>query len=316
MVVQLVATAGVTWLIVDLLGVGLEDALAIRSALPEVRAVPLAGSVFLLLGGFVVSALLWGRMVGALGGRSPGPVESSRIVFTANLARYLPGKVWQIAGLAVLSRRVGISATVATTAGVLGQTFSLAAAGVIAVPALLGLAGETRFWGLAVLAVLAVAVGLTSVPPLLRAILRALFRFARIPGAQGSTVGPLFGPRWLMGYVANWVIYALAFVLFVQGLGWSAGTPILASAFAAAYLMGYAAFFAPAGIGVREGVLIALLQPVVGDAAVAVALLARVWMTAVEVIPAGGFALWEVLRPTGENGGAHRGEAGGIGGEP
>lgn len=62
-------------------------------------------------------------------------------------------------------------------------------------------------------------------------------------------------------------------------------------AFAAAYVVGYLAVFAPAGAGIREGFLVLLLQPSMSaEAALVVALAARVWTTTVELVPAAFFA--------------------------
>lgn len=70
---------------------------------------------------------------------------------------------------------------------------------------------------------------------------------------------------------------------FVQGL----------AVFPTAYLLGYIAFFAPAGLGVREGSLIFFLTPLAGPMATVLAVLARLWTTVVELVPAlllaGGF---------------------------
>jgi hypothetical protein len=67
----------------------------------------------------------------------------------------------------------------------------------------------------------------------------------------------------------------------------------VASAFAASYVLGYAMIFAPAGLGPREGFLIAFLTPHVGAASAGVlAVVARLWTTLVELVPAG--ALWVV----------------------
>ncbi len=54
--------------------------------------------------------------------------------------------------------------------------------------------------------------------------------------------------------------------------------------------------FAPAGIGVREGALIALLTPHLGAPAAGVlAIVARLWTTGVELVPAGAFWLRTVV---------------------
>jgi glycosyltransferase 2 family protein len=295
---QLVLTLGVTWLILRQVGVGLDEALSLEAALPAPSPGLVLLSSLLLLGGFVWAAALWGRMARELGGPALGPRASVRIVFTANLGRYLPGKVWQMAGLAVLARRKGMSATVAATAGVLGQTFLLAAAGIWGASLLMGL-DEGRTGALLGLALLAGFVILTGIPQVLRRTLGVAFRVARIPPDRVPTLDALFGLRWLGLYVLLWGVYGAAFVLLVRGLGLQGGVLDLGPPFAAAYLLGYVALFAPAGIGVREGFLIAFLRPEMGGAAVGVAVLARVWMTVVELLPAGVVAVREVFRSPG-----------------
>lgn|GEM_PF-439461 len=292
---QLGLTVLVTWIIVSQVGVTLEEALALEAALPAVQPVAVIVSALLLLLFFGVAARLWGRMVAELGGPDPGWIGSNRIVLTANLGRYLPGKVWQVAGLAVLSRRDGVPVSLGVTAGVMGQAFHLAGAAIVGVVALGTLEGVA--WGAwAGVAALACFVAATSIPPLLRWGFRLVFRLARLDPTTAPSPDPLFGPRWVVLHTLVWCGYGLAFAFLVRGLGLEGGILPLAASFSAAYLLGYLAIFAPAGIGVREGILIALLRPSLGAAAVGVAVLARVWMTVVELVPAGLFALWAIFR--------------------
>jgi len=293
---QLLVTAAVTWFILSRIGVTWDEAFAPGLELPPAAPLWLSAATILLLAGFLLSARLWGRMVGELGARDPGAVGSWRIFLSANLGRYLPGKIWQFAGLAVISRRTGIPATAATTAGVLGQVFALAAAAVVAVPVLARggatLTGNLVLPGAAILALLLFA----GVPGLLRTILSGVFRLARLPSIHLPPIDAWFGPRWIALHLLPWVLYGGAFVLFVRGLGFDGGILEFAPPFAAAYLLGYLAIFAPAGLGVREGFLIAFLPPSAASGGVAIAVLARLWMTAVEVVPAGALAIWEVHR--------------------
>jgi uncharacterized membrane protein YbhN (UPF0104 family) len=103
---------------------------------------------------------------------------------------------------------------------------------------------------------------------------------------------PGFGLRWTAWYALNWGVYATAFWLLFLGLeGW-APFLMVGPAFAAAYLVGYAAVFAPAGVGVREVALVVFLLPVLPrDAGLALAVASRVWITAVELVPAAILAL-------------------------
>lgn len=292
---QFLLTAAVTWIVVRAVGAGLEDALSLRPAIPDPSTPLLLASAVLLLVGLATSAVLWGGLASELGGRRLGRMAALRIVFAANLGRYLPGRLWPIAGLALLSERNGMSGTVAAAAGVLGQAFALGAAGVLAAPALLGRADGTRGETLVLLTALALCLAALSLPRVRQLGLALALRIARV-APQPSAEGRLFGLRWFASYLLNWILYGGAFVLFVRGLGFAPGALGLVSAFAGAYLLGYAAFFAPAGIGVREGFLIAFLRPELGGGAVGVAILTRLWMTGVELLPAGGLAIWEVVR--------------------
>jgi uncharacterized membrane protein YbhN (UPF0104 family) len=91
------------------------------------------------------------------------------------------------------------------------------------------------------------------------------------------------------------MLLGLAFQTLATGLGLPMSFGLAVSAFAAAYLLGYVAIFAPAGLGVREGFLVAFLGPALGPGpAVALATAQRVWMTAVEVL--GAALAWPALR--------------------
>jgi uncharacterized membrane protein YbhN (UPF0104 family) len=294
--VQLIVTGVVTVFVYRALGGTLDDALSLDRAFLAPRAAPLLLATLVLLAGYAWAARLWGVMVGELGGRDPGARLSVQMLLAANLGRYVPGKIWQLAGLAVLARRRGMSAAVATGSALLVQGFALAATAVWGLPALLeGSAmpgSRAAFWTLAILLVL---VGLASIPAVTAAAARSLFRIARRDPGAAPRPGADFGPRWLLLHLALWAVYGTSFLLLVRGLGFELPALEAMSAFAAAYLLGNLFVPAPAGVGIREVALAGLLLEPLGDAAMAVAILARLWMTAAEVIPAGVFA-WLELR--------------------
>ncbi len=296
---QLILTGVVTVFVFRALGGTLEDALALDRAFADPRPLPLIVATLVLFGGYAGAARLWGLMVGELGGRDPGPRLSLQLLLAANLGRYIPGKIWQLAGLAVLARRRNMSAAVATAAALLVQGFALAATAVWGIPAFLAEggtpgAGAAR-WALGILLVLVV---LASIPPLTHAATRLLFRFARRDPDEAPRPGVAFGPRWLALNVVLWGAYGVAFHLFVRGLGFEIPPLESVTALAAAYLVGNLFVPAPAGVGIREVALAGLLLDELGPAAMAVAILARVWMTVVEVGPAAFFA-WIELKGTG-----------------
>jgi uncharacterized membrane protein YbhN (UPF0104 family) len=209
----------------------------------------------------------------------------------ANLGRYVPGKVWQIAGLAYLAKREGVQASVATGAAIIGQGIAILAATLVGMGTLLG---ADQFWEeigwIESIAGIGVALSIISVvviPPLFRRVVRFWFRLTRTDPPDDGLGSGNAGLRWLALYVVNWGIYATAFWLLYLSFGeWRTFLQV-GPAFAAAYVVGYIAVFAPAGAGVREGVLVVLLQPIMArEAAVVLAVIARLWTTAVELIPA------------------------------
>ena len=296
--IKLFLTAAVTYFLFRSISVSWSEIAKQELTAWRPRIGRLAASVTLLLIVFAYLVALWSRMIRVLGGPALSLPIALKVFFIANLGRYLPGKVWQLVGLAYLARREGVSAHVASAAAILGQTFSLGAAVIVAA---IGLAlggarnvpADLMPWavGLAILVALAI-----TIPGALRAALRFAFRFGS-GGPAPPEVGPWFGSRWLAMYLPAWLSYGIAFSLL-----WSSFPPLPAvswtaaiGAFAGAYFLGYAAIFAPAGIGVREGAIAVLLAPWMGPAqSTVLALFARLWMTLAELVPVasiGGLAL-------------------------
>jgi uncharacterized membrane protein YbhN (UPF0104 family) len=83
----------------------------------------------------------------------------------------------------------------------------------------------------------------------------------------------------------SWVAYGLAFWFLGKGL-LAAAMPSPQQAigvFAAGYIVGLLALFAPGGVGVRELVYVALLGPIIGSpAAIALSIASRLMLTLTE----------------------------------
>ena len=293
--VQVALTVSVTWFILDRVGI---DLAALRGQdLGAWRPNPftLTASCLVLLSGYLVSAALWGRIVRDLGGPALPPRTSMRLFLVANLGRYVPGKIWQIAGLAYLAKREGVSGGIATGAAVVGQGVAILAASLLGASTLFG---PEELWrrlgwiGLAGGIAIAVAVtGLVAVPSFFWRAVGLWCRVTRTDPPESPRRGRRAGVRWLALYVGNWSLYTVAFWLLYLSFGeWKAFMQV-GPAFALAYVAGYAAVFAPAGAGIREGFLVLLLRPVMGEEeALVFALIARVWATVVELLPAAIFA--------------------------
>ncbi|HKY59740.1 MAG TPA: lysylphosphatidylglycerol synthase domain-containing protein [Gemmatimonadota bacterium] len=244
-----------------------------------------AGSALVLLAysGFV---LLWRHVVASLGGRLT-LADAHRIWYFGNLARYVPGKVLQLAGTAYLARAKGVTPVLTVGSMVVAQLFVIVAGLVLTLVVLPGsglpLPGGST-------AALAVAGGLAVL------LLTPLFHHAhrlglRLAGRGDAHVQVPVKTRLAMvlGYLGAWIVFGLGFALFVRSVSDPAAgsIPALAGICATGYLAGWVAVFVPGGLGVREGVYALLLAEILpGPVAAAVAILSRLWLTALELLVA------------------------------
>jgi hypothetical protein len=240
----------------------------------------------LLAVSYALVAGVWGFALHRAAGT---PVRAgARIWFLSNLARYVPGNVWSFVGAVELARREGVARPVTLAVMAYTQVLSVGVALLAGLPVLL--AEWARLGRPALLGAVAVAV-VAGVAAAFRRQLLALAR-RRLPGLGGADLVPAPGTVALLvvGYAAYWAVTGLAFAALVaSAYRLSPGdVPLVVAAFAAAYAVGFLSLLTPAGLGVREGVLVVALSPVLpAGPALVVALVSRVWMMVAELAGAG-----------------------------
>lgn len=260
----------------------------------ELHAGWIALSVGLLFVTYGLLVAAWRAVIVGWGERLPYGA-AARIWTVSNLGRYLPGKVWSVAGLAVLAQRQGVAAWAAVGAAIAMQALAVGsgiAAAAVTVPGTLSGPGL----------VVAAAVAATTIAALVMP--RVVAFFGRVVGRE---LRPLpIGGVALAGAAAtlSWVGYGVAFWCLARGtLGATAlGLAPAIGVFAAGYVTGLLALFAPGGVGVREAVFIALLAPSVGSSgAIILGVASRLLLTLTEVLAAlAGLAMGGPRPPTVE----------------
>ena len=230
----------------------------------------------------------WRRVVTASGEQiSLG--NAARIWFVSNLGKYVPGKIWSITAMTMMARQSSVSPVAAAGSSVLMQLVSIATGiGVVLATGAHAVDRPVVAVGVAV----ALALLLIATPRLLPAAIsvaaRVLGREIDVPRLAGVTV---LGA--VVRSTVSWIAYGVAFQFFVRGLlGRSAGAPTsYIAVYAASYIIGFLALFAPGGAVVREGAMVTgmLRLGLTGQAdAVVVAIASRLWLTVLELLP--GFA--------------------------
>ncbi len=247
---------------------------------------------FLCLGALCLApgylALAWGfqRLIARAVTDPPG-TECRELYFRSLLARYLPGKVGIPAVRAAGAASLGVSTEFMLTGVVLDSLSFLATGGVLGVALALGpwsflnarLAASPWAAVVPLLAVLSVVtlmiVDCARFPaPILRRL--------RLQGR----VGPLLPWELVLANGLLWVATSLACAAIALSLGADAeGAFLAAGAGVLSQLVGFLALPVPAGLGVREAVLVMALSPSLGPArALAFGLVTRAVSLGCEVV--------------------------------
>jgi glycosyltransferase 2 family protein len=237
---------------------------------------------------YLLDIAVWRQTVVRMGAWISYP-RSLRLWFTAGLAKYIPGTVWQFLGWFYLAQREGVSPAAAGTSIIITQALS-ALAGVLMAIAAFAASGSQNMVAQLLPLLLIIPLGLVALQPRLvsKVLNIGLTRIGRQPISLDLSFRDL--ATIFVLYLLSYVLWGLALFLFTNSLtpvGWSHFTAFL-GVFPAAYALGLIAPFAPAGIGVREGVMTYLLSFFVPlPVATVIALLARPWMMSVELAGAG-----------------------------
>lgn len=248
-----------------------------------------------LLGGAVgalaapnLTMLGWRALLADLG--TPMPRGSAAgVFFVGQLGKYLPGSVWSVLAQAEMGSRLGIPRRRMAVAGLLSIGMSVLtgiAVGIPALPVLLR-RGDTR--AIALVAALAVPVLLACLHPMIlnRLIATGLRLLRREPlEHELSGRGIAAMAAWLL---LAWLAIGAGVLMLARDLAPSVRlTDLIVPAvcgFALASVAGMLAVVLPAGVGVRDGLLVLVLHTVLPlPAATAIAMLMRFAATLADVI--------------------------------
>ena len=288
----------------------------------------LAASVLYLVG-WLPSVLLWHRLIHGLGGTS-SRLDVARAYFAGHLAKYIPGKA------SVLLVRAGMLADRGCRPSVSALTSTYEVLVVMGVGLAVGITMAPVVWPKTVIDRLPTVIRTAFEHPLIFGIgvvlvcvvlvpfvARVLGLITRkltppivtlspphlvTPAAANSPTEPpptQIGSAFLLGWcffsVTTWLVHGLSLGCTLRAVGVEASMSdwlIWTGDVSSASFLGFAAMFAPGGLGVREAALLELLtsQPGISEsqALAATALLRVAWLAA-EILAAIGLA-WNGFR--------------------
>jgi glycosyltransferase 2 family protein len=277
----------------------------------DVRAplTPASGFWLLLSSGLYTASWLpsvwfWRGLMRAMGGRPPF-VDAARAYYCGSLGKYVPGKAMVLVIRGSLMRGRGSSGRAAAVTAAY-ETLTMMGTGLlvglILAPLPAWVPGRDEPW-LLPLIVLVVAAGLPGIARLLSwVVIKTTPADLATPGGQSPSVASqsdvsrvandesptqvkLSIPTWLVAagcaaFVVSWAMQGLSLGLTLRAVGdpidWH-DWPIWSGGMALSTSLGFAVLFAPAGLGVREGILLGVLNEagVSPHAAIAATVLSR-----------------------------------------
>lgn len=272
---------------------------------------------FSLVSGLLL-ALGWRALLGAWGA-ALGRAAAMRIWWRAQASRYIPTGMVAVASREVLSAKEGVPRSLGAASNVVELVIGVAWGGVVA-----GALLPSSVLPLAARALVGAGalVVLGALPWVLRTGGRVLPRrlLARLPALADTGLEPAALYRAIGLYGVSIGAKSVAFALVAAALtrAHPGDVPLLMGTVQGASVIGIFGI-TPAGIGVREGIMVVLLGARfgVGDA-LALAVAWRAWELAFELSWLGGGLLMGLRRPgsTGAGGGERAGgDSGSDGGE-
>ncbi|HYN88050.1 MAG TPA: YbhN family protein [Ardenticatenaceae bacterium] len=240
----------------------------------------------------VLQAVTWRAIVAGLGRALPW-VGCLRVWTTSNFARYLPGSMWHLVGRVYLGGEAGVSRATGALSVLLEQGLQLLAAILLVALTLPFWPPDTpvrRFaWLFAFVPLGLVAMYPRFFFPLLNHALR-LLRREPVPASLRYRDLLAYLGLYLVTHLSN----ALALLFAVRALGaeWRTA-PAVIGAGMVAWTIGVVSLLTPGGLGLREGLVTALLAPILGVDVAAVG--ALLWRAANILTEALGVVLFNAL---------------------
>lgn len=241
---------------------------------------------FLLSIAFMFVVMLCWRAVIIDLGSQLGLGSAANLYFVSQLGKYLPGGVWNFLAIAEMGKDLGVPRTRSLISTIVSILISIVSAGIIAVPGIIALQVIPDPYGWVMLIALPILV-VFLIPDVLNRLINLALKITKRPelAQPFSGRGIIASTLWssLSWILAGGCVYLLAGQLGADQSfrGFIGAT----GAYSLAWAVGFLIFFVPAGIGVREVVLGAMLADQLEPGAIiAVVLVTRVLVTLADIL--------------------------------
>jgi glycosyltransferase 2 family protein len=242
-------------------------------------------SIFFLVLALISQAWIWKVNLNIIG-TNKSFKHIFKLFYLANMAGYLPGKIWSVLGVVHLAKKADIPQTSAVLCTMVTLITCFLAGLLFSAATLIGLSAYGHGTSLGWIGVSLVFSLIILHPYVYNRILSLVAKFTGEKNVKAEF--PLDGiVKSTLFYVVVWFFHGLSFSFLVLSLGdftfrwflYCLGVMPLA------YLAGYVVLLSPGGWGVREGAMVLLLKEFMPNyLAIAVSILSRLLSTILEVV--------------------------------
>jgi glycosyltransferase 2 family protein len=264
----------------------------VQTSLSVASAAWLLLSAGLYAASWLPSVWFWRQLMRALGGRSSF-TDAARAYYCGSLGKYVPGKAMVLVLRGSLMNGRGCPGRTAAVSAAY-ETLTMMGTGLLVGIVLAPLPAWVPAHDQPFLAPVVVAAVCAALPVLARILSWAVVKMsppdlieldpstvaaAELTTRAGVPKSKLAIPTWLVGagcvaFVVSWAIQGLSLGVTLAAVGeplrWQEW-PVWSGAMALSTSLGFAVLFAPAGLGVREGILLEVLRQAGVDDRVAIA---------------------------------------------
>jgi len=244
-------------------------------------------SLAILFVAFAISPLAWVKIL-KLQGESLDNLKAFVIYYVANLGKYIPGKLWGYGGQVYLTKKQGVEIQHILVSTALLIMLDYFAGAALAAVTLLAWNNVPAIAAIGATAAVVLFMALLSWSGHALGLLRRALARVKITALDDVPAGTGLFRIWLF-LMFRWILIAVSFVIGIKGIIDIDIVESIAycSAFTWSHLLSMIVIVVPAGLGVREGLMVYLLEMVSTLPpwiAIGISVATRLWMSVMELI--------------------------------
>jgi len=232
---------------------------------------------------FLLLTYGWSRIIGELDNKITYG-KALYVMSTSQIAKYVPGGVWYTLGRVYLGKTLKIKEEIGMLS-VIFETFLLMLTNLVIFLVATNFVRDRSILNPLVSILLILIILILLYPPLLNTLLNLTLRLIKRP--QVTLRAKYSNILKLSAYFFGvWICQIAGFYLLINSIYplSPAHIPNLAIAYTLSWITGFIVLFAPAGLGIREGMMSLLLTPLLpSPLAVAMSFITRIWITVLEI---------------------------------